>query len=247
MSLISIVLRCLLEFFLLEEADPSLQETLKTENDPDPLNGEQTWPYQEEMEDHSSELLKDDVETNDSDKKKSLRKEGSEFQAAWIKDDESIDEESDEEDNSSNSEGYEDMVDDESDEVENAINDDGNEMESVGVPESEIDDRHYDKKVSFADEEEDLKRIKGKFILASILSNYFYCSSIDVKMQMLAKMNFSRMKSTPHVKCLQRCAFRSTVVFILFELRHGIRKKTYRWTIHVLFNLKISNEPKNEY
>jgi len=157
---------------LLEEADPSLQETLKTENDPDPLNGEQTWPYQEEMEDHSSELMKEDVEANDSDKKKSLRKGASEFQAAWIKDDDSIDEESDEDDNSTSSEGCEDMVDDASDGEENPINDDEDEMESVGVPESEIDDRHYDKKVSFADEEEDLKRIKGTFTLASIVQQF---------------------------------------------------------------------------
>ena len=55
---------------------------------------------------------------------------------------------------------------------ENPINDDENEMESVGVPESEIDDRHYDKKVSFADEEEDLKRIKGTFTLASIVQKF---------------------------------------------------------------------------
>ena len=55
---------------------------------------------------------------------------------------------------------------------ENPINDDENEMESVGVPESEIDDRHYDKKVSFADEKEDLKRIKGTFTLASIVKQF---------------------------------------------------------------------------
>lgn len=34
---------------LLEKCDPSKQETLESENIPDPMDAEQTWPTEEEM------------------------------------------------------------------------------------------------------------------------------------------------------------------------------------------------------
>lgn len=35
---------------LLEKCDPSKQETLDSENVPDPMDAEQTWPTEEEMQ-----------------------------------------------------------------------------------------------------------------------------------------------------------------------------------------------------
>ena len=67
-----------LEFTLLEEANPTLQETLKAENDPDPNNGEQTWPYQEEMEGENIENMEEDEE--DPEKKKHIPKGTFEYQ-----------------------------------------------------------------------------------------------------------------------------------------------------------------------
>jgi len=70
------------QFTLLEESNPTLQETLKAENDPDPINGEQTWPYQEEMEGENHEIMENEGE--ETEKKKRLPKGTSEYQAAWL-------------------------------------------------------------------------------------------------------------------------------------------------------------------
>lgn len=40
---------------LLEEADSQRQQSLQAENEPDPMEGEQTWPYQEEMDGQDDE------------------------------------------------------------------------------------------------------------------------------------------------------------------------------------------------
>lgn len=152
------------EFVFLEEANPSLQETLKSENDPDPMNGEQTWPYQEEMDGQTLEdgKLEDDEE---AETKKRVPKGTSEYQAAWIKDD-------DNDANNEENDGDGDDSDDWEDDCEDMAEDDDesgtssekaeeDEMESVDM---EGADTHiYDKKVNFADEENDLKRIKGMF------------------------------------------------------------------------------------
>ena len=51
-------------------------------SDPDPINGEQTWPYQEEMEGENHEIMENEGE--ESEKKKRLPKGTSEYQAAWL-------------------------------------------------------------------------------------------------------------------------------------------------------------------
>ena len=150
------------EFIFLDQANPSIQETLKSENDPDPMNGEQTWPYQEEMDSKPVEPTEDGKMDDfvEADKKKRVPKGTSEYQAAWIKDDEVVDD--NEEDEVSDDFDYEDMSDDEDDDEESdndsSEEDEADEMESV---DEAVDNNMYDKKVSFADEEEDLKRVKG--------------------------------------------------------------------------------------
>ena len=157
------------EFVLLEEANPSLQESLKSQNDPDPMNGEQTWPYQEEMDGQSEmETAEDgcaDVEDS-TKKKKNLPKGTSEYQAAWIKDASDIEGDGDEDDASSDDDDYEDMSgsdkNEEDSEDSGAEEDNNEEMESEDNSEEiEGDDHQYDKKVCFAEEEQDFKRIKG--------------------------------------------------------------------------------------
>eukprot|EP00250_Pteridium_aquilinum_P012088 c20503_g1_i1 orf=59-2500(+) len=59
--------------------DPILQEQLIVENTPDPLAGEQTWPTEEE-------LARADEEKRSRIKKRLLPKGTSEYQAAWIVD-----------------------------------------------------------------------------------------------------------------------------------------------------------------
>ena len=163
------------EFVLLEEADAERQETLVAENEPDPMSGEQTWPYQEEMDSNKMdecEEADEDKEEGES-KKKLVPKGTSEYQAAWIKDDEDDDDDDDNEEDDDDQ--YEDMTsDDESDEkIGEDDDDDGDsdEMESVTVNEADNDVNNYDKKVSFADDEEEFNRLKG-------IHNFFFSFSI---------------------------------------------------------------------
>ena len=148
-------------FTLLEEADPEQQETLKAENDPDPLNGEQTWPYQEEME---GAMEQDAAEAEQETKKKLVPKGTSDYQAAWIKDDDANDDNDDNDDDEDDDDDdeYEDM-DSEEESDEEVIGQDEEETEDMeSVTATETDDaQNYDKKVSFADDQEELKRLKG--------------------------------------------------------------------------------------
>lgn len=42
---------------VLEQADPALQESLQSENVPGEMEGEQTWPTEEEMEEAEGQLM----------------------------------------------------------------------------------------------------------------------------------------------------------------------------------------------
>jgi len=64
---------------LLESADPKKQESLISENVPDPMDAEQTWPTAEEMEDAEDRMSKKKIV-------KKVPKGTSEYQAAWIPD-----------------------------------------------------------------------------------------------------------------------------------------------------------------
>ena len=160
------------EYHLLE-SDPATQETLVAENDPDPLNGEQTWPYQEEMENEVVENMDEVQGETEKTAKLVVPKGTSEYQAAWIKDE---NDEDDEDDDDDDSDGDEDMMSgDDSDSGSNS--EDGEELEEMESVQGESEDvNQYDKKVSFADEEEELKQMKG---ITNILSTFFH-SFIDL-------------------------------------------------------------------
>ncbi|KAF4527217.1 hypothetical protein B566_EDAN010565, partial [Ephemera danica] len=73
------------EFKLLEKADPAQQESLVSENVPDPMDAEQTWPTQEELAEAELARKKKIV--------KRVPKGMSEYQAAWIPDSDGEEEE----------------------------------------------------------------------------------------------------------------------------------------------------------
>lgn len=153
------------EYYSLE-AEAAIQETLKSENDADPLNGEQTWPYQEEMETaENMEQEEQGEEEIEKVKKRVVPKGTSEYQAAWIKDEN--DDESDGDDDDGDSIDDEDMMsEEESDSGNNSEDEDvADDMESVAT--EAVDGDQYDKKVSFADEEEELKQMKGNSLFLS--------------------------------------------------------------------------------
>lgn len=167
------------EFDLLEDSNPTVQETLKSENDVDLMNGEQTWPYQEEMDGKTEEDMEEEngsIDT-DADKKKRVPKGTSEYQAAWIKDDGEHDlEDDDDSDEWEDEEMSDEEEEDDEDDVDGSLpeEDDAEDMESV---DNEDRDTHtYDKKVNFADEEEDFKRVKGKLLIVL----YVYQEMLDL-------------------------------------------------------------------
>jgi len=172
------------EYHLLE-SDPATQETLVAENDPDPLNGEQTWPYQEEMENEVVENMDEVQGETEKTAKLVVPKGTSEYQAAWIKDE---NDEDDEDDDDDDSDGDEDMMSgDDSDSGSNS--EDGEELEEMESVQGESEDvNQYDKKVSFADEEEELKQMKAA------REDELFPDEVDTPLDSLAKVRFQKYR-----------------------------------------------------
>jgi pre-rRNA-processing protein TSR1 len=74
---------------ILHEADPTAQESLVTENEPDPMDAEQTWPTDEEMGMYQEEMEDGLSDGTLSKKTRRVPKGTSSYQAAWIVDEES--------------------------------------------------------------------------------------------------------------------------------------------------------------
>ncbi|XP_029467360.1 pre-rRNA-processing protein TSR1 homolog [Rhinatrema bivittatum] len=127
-------------------ADPRAQESLQSEVTLDPMEGEQTWPNEEELKE-AEESLADKWKVV-----KKVPKGTSSYQAAWIEDDESGEEE--------DSENEEDGV-EEKDTMDEAASGDEQEsdeeedLETMSVAES-ARDGHYDENI----EEEDLQMLE---------------------------------------------------------------------------------------
>eukprot|EP01116_Phalansterium_solitarium_P025551 TRINITY_DN9827_c0_g1_i1.p1 TRINITY_DN9827_c0_g1~~TRINITY_DN9827_c0_g1_i1.p1 ORF type:complete len:868 (+),score=304.71 TRINITY_DN9827_c0_g1_i1:66-2669(+) len=82
--------------------NPAVQETLDSENVPDPMAGEQTWPTEDELADADERMAK----IQGQKRKKKVPKGFSAYQAAWIpEDEEDGDGEDDDEDDEDASEG----------------------------------------------------------------------------------------------------------------------------------------------
>ena len=89
-----------IEPMLLAEPDPSSADSLVSSNDPDDLANEQTWPTEEEMQDANRNIeaeIPDAVEGTTPKRVRRIPKGMSEYQAAWIvEDDDGEEEEGDE-------------------------------------------------------------------------------------------------------------------------------------------------------
>jgi len=169
------------------------QEDLETENTPDGMDGEQTWPTEEELKEADQNAVK---------RIKRVPKGTSEYQSAWIMDEET---ESQYEGND-HEEDFDDVDDDEgmdeivsakdvdeddeegSDEENPDFEDDG--MDSVSVAESTyINSEDYDKKhVNFSDEVNEMERIKQERIDA------MFPDEIDTPMDVPARIRFQRYR-----------------------------------------------------
>ncbi|XP_067165948.1 pre-rRNA-processing protein TSR1 homolog isoform X2 [Apteryx mantelli] len=138
---------------VLMKADASKQESLQSEVVPDPMEGEQTWPTEEELQEAEASLKA-------SRKVVKVPKGTSQYQAAWIVDDGEEDSEEDEE------EEEDDDIDDMMEEAASQEGEGSEEEEELAEEECEtmtvsecVRDDHYDEKVE-EDEEEMLERYK---------------------------------------------------------------------------------------
>ncbi|XP_077579607.1 pre-rRNA-processing protein TSR1 homolog [Stigmatopora nigra] len=175
---------------VLMKADPSSRETLQTEAEVDPMDGEQTWPTESELQ-----------EAEDARKKKRVMKvpKGtSDYQAAWIVDDDDdencdLDEESSEDD-----EPDDDMM-DESPDGNGGSQDGGSDMDSDTEEEEEEeeevcpseragDDEQYDEEMDEVAEEEDLKRYR------EARANDMFPDEVDTPIDVAARIRFQRYR-----------------------------------------------------
>lgn len=98
-------------------ADPGERASLQRENVPDPLAGEQTWPTEEELMEAESERRE-----RARLKKRRLPAGTSEYQAAWIVDEDDDDDEDEDEDADSDADGAPRAVDMDADDLDSLLN-----------------------------------------------------------------------------------------------------------------------------
>ncbi|NXG52133.1 TSR1 protein, partial [Psilopogon haemacephalus] len=139
---------------VLMKADSKKQESLQSEVVPDPMEGEQTWPTEEELQEAEASL-------KENRRVVKVPKGTSKYQAAWIVDDEEDTEKDDHDDDEEDDNFDDDMM-------EEAVSQEGESSEEEGeaaeedcetmtIPESLRDDQ-YDEKVK--EDEEMLERYK---------------------------------------------------------------------------------------
>lgn len=149
---------------LLDRSNPEKQTSLQTENIPDPMDAEQTWPTEEEIEAAQKETKKTKLI-------KRVPKGYSDYQAAWIPDVEEVegnnddDDADDDEDDDMSDEDDEDFMscDNKSfeDECEKRDSDTEEYLDSVSVSsEAAVNDEKYDQQMDFQEERETLQKLQ---------------------------------------------------------------------------------------
>lgn len=167
---------------VLMKADPSAQESLQSEVVPDPMEGEQTWPTEEELKE-AEDSLKVKVA-------KKVPKGTSTYQAAWILDDEEENEESDEEGDSEDDDmdDQEDAMDEAvSEEEEGSVEEPEEESETLTIPDSTRDDK-YDQNLDEAEEEQMLEKYKLQ------RQDEMFPDEVDTPRDQLARVRFQKYR-----------------------------------------------------
>ncbi|GFR12336.1 pre-rRNA-processing protein TSR1 homolog [Trichonephila clavata] len=159
-----------------ETANPINQESLQSEVIPDPLDQEQTWPTQEELD--AADQLKP---------KKAVRKviEGtSDYQATWIVDDENEGSESSDEESCNNSQM---MSDNESEEMEET-------MDVTDSVTDDIKDDNYDDNLDMDEEKQMLVRFKEERM------NIMFPDEQDTPMDVKAYIRYQKYRGLKNFK-----------------------------------------------
>ncbi|ESO91202.1 hypothetical protein LOTGIDRAFT_105531 [Lottia gigantea] len=168
------------EVKVLDKVDPKLQENLETEVVPDPMEGEQTWPTEEELAEGKS--------VSSSKKKivKRVPKGTSEYQAMWIVDDEQdIDGNPGDDDDDDDSD-----VDEFKDAMETMESDEEGEeddYETMTMTENN-DDEKYDANMDLDEERSMLEKIKEE------RQHAMFPDEVDTPMDTPARTRFARYR-----------------------------------------------------
>ncbi|XP_076651890.1 tsr1 ribosome assembly factor [Halictus rubicundus] len=163
----------------LDRADPKKQECLDSENTPDPMDAEQTWPTEEEMAQAEASRKKKIV--------KKVPKGTSEYQAAWIPDEdgEEVDDEySDEESEDGMSVDEAKSQEDSDEEAE----ENEEEYETITVSEAAPDEQKYDQDMDMIEEKAAIEKLK----LAKLDAQF--PDEVDTPQDMLAKVRFQKYR-----------------------------------------------------
>uniref|UniRef100_A0A8C5MWA9 Pre-rRNA-processing protein TSR1 homolog n=1 Tax=Leptobrachium leishanense TaxID=445787 RepID=A0A8C5MWA9_9ANUR len=164
---------------VLMKADTAAQESLQSEVVPDPMEGEQTWPTEDELK---------EAEANIKAVKK-VPKGTSTYQAAWILDDEESDGDQGSEDDD------EDMEDQQEDAMDEVVSEDGDgsgdeepeESETVTIPDSTRDDK-YDENLDEEEEEQMLEKYKLE------RQDEMFPDEVDTPRNQLARIRFQKYR-----------------------------------------------------
>ncbi|XP_077064435.1 pre-rRNA-processing protein TSR1 homolog [Siphateles boraxobius] len=175
---------------VLMKADPEKRESLQAEAEVDPMDGEQTWPTEAELEEAEDAIKNRRV--------MKVPKGTSDYQAIWIKDDAAEEEEDDD---------YVDSCDDDEDGImddemdgDNESQDAGSECASEGddddvEEEEEIcssghtgGDQKYDKEIDEAEEGEGLRRYR------EARANEMFPDEVDTPLDVPAKTRFQKYR-----------------------------------------------------
>ncbi|KAH9632523.1 hypothetical protein HF086_004538 [Spodoptera exigua] len=164
---------------VLQVADPAKQESLVSENVPNPMDAEQTWPTEEEIEQSNLETKLKKV--------KKVPKGWSDYQAAWIVESDAEGEEDDDSESDGQDEDDEFMSceEDESEQEENA---EDNDFESVTESEVGPTDEKYDATIDAYEEHEMLQK------LAAAREDQQFPDEVDTPQDMPARERFMRYR-----------------------------------------------------
>ncbi|XP_004594101.2 pre-rRNA-processing protein TSR1 homolog [Ochotona princeps] len=164
---------------VLMKADPEKQESLQTEVIPDPMEGEQTWPTEEELREA------DDFLKESSKVVKKVPKGTSSYQAEWILD----------EDGGSGGEGDEyddvepeDYMEEESQGEGSEVEDEQEECETMTIGEDSVRDDLYDEKVDEEAEEKMLEKYKQERM------EEMFPDEVDTPRDVAARIRFQKYR-----------------------------------------------------
>ncbi|XP_027056912.1 pre-rRNA-processing protein TSR1 homolog isoform X1 [Pocillopora damicornis] len=164
---------------LIARADIAFQESLQSEVEPDPMEGEQTWPTDEELREAEAEARQEKKVV------KRVPKGTSDYQAAWITN--SDDEEGpDDDDNDEDDDEFEEEM--EGSDGDDSMRNEDEEYETVSVAATETEDSKYDEDIDVDEERGQLEKMRAE------RENEMFPDEMDTPMDQPARVRFQRYR-----------------------------------------------------